>query len=398
MDKQSVATSKRDHSDGRVIQYVCAYFDHLRSEYLRIAPTIDDEKTRRLKERLAPIFERREKDELTWHDVYTFDLELLELLSDEDLVRKAYDMRSKYRSIAGARDYDAYIASKPPDLTTLQIESIKKTEDKATTVAAEVLRADIRYLLNQFYLHYSLMPLRENLRDELTRRARSWTLIFISLFGLFVILYQILLSLQEGRKLDPNKWSFTMTVLVVVFAGIMGGFVSMLQRIQSAPNEGDALYNLAVLSHGWKGITLSPLYGAIFAMLLYVLFTANILQGDVFPEIASQQDMSAAPKPSPSPTPEQSKNTSAGSATTADTTSALPPPTTVATPVPITEPSPSASPTFNSLPFSETVPVDTKSYALLVIWCFIAGFAERLVPDTLNRLVTKNQSIQGTNT
>jgi hypothetical protein len=48
------------------------------------------------------------------------------------------------------------------------------------------------------------------------------------------------------------------------------------------------------------------------------------------------------------------------------------------------------------LPFAQTYPTDMKAYALLVIWCFIAGFAERLVPDTLNRLVTKNQAIQGT--
>ncbi|HET7288725.1 MAG TPA: hypothetical protein VFI71_14685, partial [Pyrinomonadaceae bacterium] len=46
----------------------------------------------------------------------------------------------------------------------------------------------------------------------------------------------------------------------------------------------------------------------------------------------------------------------------------------------------------------ETGPKDGVSFALLMIWSFIAGFAERLVPDTLNRLVAKTEAIQGTNT
>jgi hypothetical protein len=45
----------------------------------------------------------------------------------------------------------------------------------------------------------------------------------------------------------------------------------------------------------------------------------------------------------------------------------------------------------------ETGPKDGASYALLIIWSFLAGFAERLVPDTLNRLVAKNEAIQGGN-
>jgi len=387
MDKQSIARSRHNYSDKIVVRYICTYFDHLHSEYLRITHTIDDEQLQQITKRLRPIFERREKEELTWDDVYTFDLEILELLSDEDLVRKAYDMRSKYRSIAGARDYDAYIASKPPDLTTLQIESIKKTDDKAS-VASEVLRTDIRYLLGQFYLHYSLMPLREGLRDELTRRARKWTLIFLGIFSVLIILSQIIrLFLPGGSGLvDSTVEIVTSTVGVVIFAGIMGGCVSMLQRIQSAPNEGDSLYNLAALSHGWKGISLSPLYGAIFAMLLYVLFTAGILKGAVFPEVETIR-VPATATATQSPLPAQD-----ASASTASTQAA-----TNLSPVQTSEVKASA-PAPRSLPFSDTAPVNGKAYALLVIWSFIAGFAERLVPDTLNRLVTKNQSIQGTNT
>jgi len=43
----------------------------------------------------------------------------------------------------------------------------------------------------------------------------------------------------------------------------------------------------------------------------------------------------------------------------------------------------------------KTGPASGIAYALLIIWSFLAGFAERLVPDTLNRLVQKNIDVEG---
>jgi hypothetical protein len=141
----------------------------------------------------------------------------------------------------------------------------------------------------------------------------------------------------------------------------------MLQRIQSAPSEGDALFNLASLSNGWSGLSLSPLYGGIFAALLFVLFAAGVLQGSVFPIIAT-------PKARPP-----------------DVSGAAPVATAAAAP------GTASTPTLRIKQFlSETGPVDGVAYALLIIWSFMAGFAERLVPDTLNRLVAKNEAVQGT--
>ncbi|HVF50308.1 MAG TPA: hypothetical protein VNA19_09495 [Pyrinomonadaceae bacterium] len=398
MENNSKNSSKKTFSETIVSQYTFAYFDHLHSEYVRIASTIDDKKNQMLGARMGTLIERRKKGELTWHDVYVFDLEMLDLLSDEDLVRKAYDMRSKYRSIAGARDYDAYIASKPPDLTTLQLEAIKKPEIQES-VATEVLRADIRYLLGQFYLHYAMMPLREGLRDELTRLARKWTFIFMGVFSLLSILFLIIQTQSSPPPSDAGRLAILKEAVAwpvwwVVCAGIMGGCVSMLQRIQSTPNEGDALYNLAALSHGWKGISLSPLYGVIFAMLLYVLFTAGILQGTVFPEIVTQEERNQ--KREASRLALQAKSTTNSNKQETSAVAASPPTSALPAPTPMLSPQPETR--LTGLPFSDTVPQDNKAYALLIIWSFIAGFAERLVPDTLNRLVTKHQSIQGTNT
>jgi len=363
-----------------VPDYALVFFDHLHSEYLALKSRIKDEQTIKL---LDSLHEKRVKKELTWSDIYTFDLALIEWSPLENLVRKAYDARSKYRSIAGQKEYDEYLASKPPDLTAILVKpddlngdepdtstSPPQTHDPDLPASAEivqrVLRADIRYLLNKFYLYYAMLPMREGMREQLTRRAVRMTLIilgFIILLALISLGGLKIFSSDKFKQIFDVTGVFGLTVGTVACAGIIGGCVSMLQRIQSAPTEGDALFNLAALTNGWIGLSLSPLYGAIFASLLFILFAGGILKGSVFPTIET-----AGAKV---------EQTAPGTATPA----ATPPPQGV----------------LKAEDFlKQTGPKDGVSFALLMIWSFIAGFAERLVPDTLNRLVAKTEAIQGT--
>jgi hypothetical protein len=392
-----------------VPNYALLFFDHLYSEYLALKPKIKDPQAIAL---LDALHEKRVKCELTWSDIYTFDLALIDERPLENLIRKAFDARSKYRSIAGQKEYDEYLASKPPDLTAILIKpSALQSEpeevitsppqifsppaDTSAATPAEpslpgvaeveivqrILRADIRYLLSKFYLYYAMLPMREGLREQLTNRAVKMTLIIlITIAILAVISLGGLNYFLSGGNFDAVfglTGVFGITVGSVALAGIVGGCVSMLQRIQSAPTEGDALFNLAALTNGWRGVSLSPLYGAIFASLLFVLFAAGILEGSVFPKIATVG----------------SEKTQAAATTATAPASAAP----IAT----ATPTPNETQRVGILQvkdfLKETGPKDGVSFALLMIWSFIAGFAERLVPDTLNRLVAKTEAIQGTN-
>jgi hypothetical protein len=376
--------------DKAVPPYAMIFFDHLYSEYLTLKSRFQEPGTIAL---MAEIYERRLNDELTWSNIYTFDLTLVDERPPENLIRKAYDARNRYRSVAGQKEFDEYQASKPPDLTAIRIAP-DDVPPQPEVIIELALRADIKYVLGKIYLYYALLPLREGLREQLTQRARKMTYFFVGIVAL-LILFNVggfILLTRFNTSFADFTVVFGLTVATVALAGVIGGCVSMLQRIQSAPSEGDALFNLASLTNGWVGLSLSPLYGAIFASLLFVLFAAGILKGTIFPQIntpGSTAKVLVAPKETAGPT-----STNAGAAGNQNAPAAETAPQTTPTPTKVAESEIVSISDF----LRKTGPADGIAYALLIIWSFIAGFAERLVPDTLNRMVAKNEKIQGTNT
>ena len=388
------------------------FFDHLYAEYVILKPVISDQDTAKL---LNEIHEKREQRTLSWSDIYTFDLSLVDVRPAESLVRKAFDSRARYRAVAGQKEYDEYIASKPLDLGAIHFDPDAQPPKPSDVIERE-LRADIRFLLSKFYLYYALLPMREGLRDRLTKKA-------VIVTSCVVVLIAFAIALNVGGSLwIPGLAQYlpvVVTVLTVTLAGIIGGCVSMLQRIQSAPTEGDALFNLAALTNGWRAILLAPLYGGIFACLLFVMFAGGVLNGAVFPTIVTPSRSAAAVAASPTPASPPSVGKAASPSpsatpplTTSDAGKTASPtsPSQAATATPRTEiqktetpsPTPSGaaarpSPAVLQIKdfLRETGPSSGVAYALLIIWSFLAGFAERLVPDTLNRLVQKNSDIEG---
>jgi hypothetical protein len=422
------------------------YFGHLYAEYRSVRATITDKESIKLLDEIGGRWAKVEVGRpLTWNDVYTFDLEITKSLPPESLLRKAHELRERYRSVAGHREYDAYLATKPPDLATIGIPRTKascKTSPPAASessvwldVAVEAtLREDIKYLMSRVYLEYALAPLREGIRTELTRKGVRWTLTFVICLATCIVISLV------GAAFPDQHIFYTLTRVstlgVIVAAGIVGGLVSMLQRIQATSSDADALHSIDSLTNGWRGIFLAPLSGAIFASVLFALFAGGILKGSIFPDIRASvappmstpaktkwlpasvpkrpdsddtsddtsqvtgQEPAAQLSPANTPThaPAAAEATTSGDKSDTSAGQQTPP-----VKAPLSRPTPEAPPStsgrvvsssgVNAVPFTsfltDTGPASGADFALLIVWSFIAGFAERLVPDTLNRLVTK---------
>ncbi|WFB46943.1 hypothetical protein [Vibrio coralliilyticus] len=137
-----------------------------------------------------------------------------------------------------------------------------------------------------------------------------------------------------------------LTILpVVILSGVLGSFVSALNRIYSSTNVFPiASYTVLLNKAGFYLIayaSIPPLVGAISATILYVIFASEIIQGDFFPSFACELG---------------SNNCE----------------------------------TFQTF-LTSWSPEKSQDYAKAIVWGFIAGFSERFVTDILNKVVKNGQ-------
>jgi hypothetical protein len=142
------------------------------------------------------------------------------------------------------------------------------------------------------------------------------------MFLLLVVFYII-----ELRDLER-----TYLVAYVFLAGLIGGFVSIQQRL---PTIG--LNELRELSNSWLSILLIPINGGIFALVLMLMFLAGILEGALFPKYSHA-------------TIDQTKLVES----------------------------------FVSW-LTTTFPEEGTDVAKLIFWSFVAGFSERFVPQIIRK-------------
>jgi hypothetical protein len=291
--------------------YGLSYFNELISEYRTLPLKDADPEMKAVAEEII------QKKTLTWGDIFTFEVVIMKLQPEGTLRRRAWDLQAKYRTLVGETAYDAYTKSNPPNPQTAELE---------------LVRADLLQLLNGFHWRYIITMAREKIRGRLCR----W------MAGVLGGVILIVAADATYHSLMGNQFK-TPVFLVVLFMGMLGGFVSTQLRIQEDSGAGDPFEILTKLNNGWLSIFLSPISGAVFAEILYMMFAGGLLSGSLFPRISAPID--------------EAKSGLA----------------------------------FNLFAVN-TGPLTGADFAKLIVWSFIAGFAERFVPDALDRIVASGNT------
>jgi hypothetical protein len=127
-------------------------------------------------------------------------------------------------------------------------------------------------------------------------------------------------------------WQFNYGIILIMLLmalGSTGAYISMIIRLHEIPLFNDPVVNFLSLKYGRLSVYLNPVTGAIFAVILYFILVGGMISGTIFPAIKCGADK-----------------------------------------------------------FYLTPPLSgCENYAKLFVWAFISGFAERFVPDTLDRLI-----------
>src|SRR4051794_10849633 len=94
------ARRKRASADALPLQGVI-YFDHLYATYQSLLASNSEVAKQSIESFVSSLVVKREGQTLSWKDLYAFDLVLTRLSPIGKLSRKVWNLRSRYRDVAG---------------------------------------------------------------------------------------------------------------------------------------------------------------------------------------------------------------------------------------------------------------------------------------------------------
>jgi hypothetical protein len=163
-------------------------------------------------------------------------------------------------------------------------------------------------------------------------RALKFLLVCYAWVGLFAV---VTLSLLAWKLVGGDLGQAIGVVMATAYAGVLGAVISAARRTKSfndiANSHSDPVVRLTRIENGKTGMHLSMITGGVFAVVLYLFFLAGIGQSVLLPGFL-----------------------------------------------------PTFRPPSSQLPLG-LIPAGATDLSRLMLWAFAAGFAEKLVPDVLDR-------------
>jgi len=218
---------------------------------------------------------------------------------------------------------------------TLQAYLDSGPPDIAANTDEKALRADLAQLLQDLYWIYEVRTAWGKGRDSISR--------YIGWFLMVTTLSLGTIAVARAWQCNPPGGPGLLLIYETVMVGATGGLVSLWRRLQVTPAVDRRLDGILEFEYGRMTIMFqSFISGAIFAFVLMLIFAAGLAEGTLFPSFKVEGDQT----------------------------------------------------TF--LDVLTCTAGKSEQVAKLLVWSFIAGFAERFVPDFLDRLTkSANQSSEG---
>jgi hypothetical protein len=258
-------------------------------------------------------------NDLTWDDLYGFQVALLPLYPSAELRTKRASLKDAFYKSASKNSTENYERTSPPPL--------------AADTQYDAALADAIFLQTELSKIETYRPHQEFKRNRITLDlfvSLATTLLFYLVLGLLAVLI-----LRFSQSELPIAFP---CILIAMMLGALGAVVSSQRRLQASFDEDASILNTTRYVGSGLGTRLTPVLGSIFAGVLMVLIYSGL-----FSTVANLVI----------PTTQQTLNTSSDR---------------------------------SFLHFIILGPNDFVEYAKIIVYAFLAGFAERLVPDTLDRL------------
>lgn len=255
--------------------------------------------------------------------LFKIEIDLLSLIPEVALREQFWTIENRFRRVVPGSMADAFIDS--------------LEDDRPANAGGEVLLQRARALLGVIHSNYEVNFNRELLIRRLMFIVSALALVLIAI------------SAATATAVVPRIAQ--QALLLITIVGMAGGMISTIQRLQKATSRDamvdDGIFELISLRVGWLSIIMSIGIGGISALFVYALISAGLLD-TLIPQLAGMPtDQNVLP-----PVCVLGKNCSHW-----------------------------ADQTYQALGLSTRADLFK-----LMVYAFVAGFAERFVPDAINKL------------